>query len=231
MIEINNLSYSYAAGHDVLDGICLRVSTAEKVALVGPNGAGKTTLLLHLNGILKGEGDIRVNGLIVKEKNLPAIRSLVGMVFQSPDDQLFSASVHEDVAYGLVYQGLEKSVIGERVRDALDAVGLRGLGKRPPFQLSLGEKKRAALASVLSMQPEVLVMDEPTAGLDPRGKRELVGLLRSLPVTMIAATHDMALVEDLFARMVILDQGRIVFDGSTFEALKNRDLLENHGLI
>ena len=231
MIEINNLSYSYAAGHEVLDDICLRVNSAEKVALVGPNGAGKTTLLLHLNGILKGRGHVCVNGLNVEGKNLPAIRSLVGMVFQSPDDQLFSASVYEDVAFGLVYQGLEKCVIEERVREALDAVALKGLEKRPPFQLSLGEKKRAALASVLSLQPKVLAMDEPTAGLDPRGKRELVGLLRSLPVTMLAATHDMALVEDLFARMVILDQGRIVYDGSTFEALKNRDLLENHGLV
>jgi len=231
MIEITDLFYTYAPDKPALEGICLRVNTAERVALVGPNGAGKTTLLLHLNGILRGRGRVKVNGQLIDEKNLRVIRSMVGMVFQSPDDQLFSASVYEDVAYGLVYQGLEKDAIEERVKSTLDAVGLTGLEKRAPYHLSLGEKKRAALASVLSMQPQILVMDEPTAGLDPRGRRELVGLLDSLPQTMIAATHDMALVEALFSRLIILDRGRIVYDDGVSQALKNRELLENHGLI
>jgi len=231
MIEIQQLSYHYTPHIMALDGINLRVEKGEKVALLGPNGAGKTTLLLHLNGILRGSGLIRVNGLELDEKNLLAIRAMVGLVFQSPDDQLFSASVYDDVAYGPIYQGLGKAEIDERVKRALAEVGLAGLKGRSPHRLSLGEKRRAALATVLSMQPDILALDEPTAGLDPRGRREFIALMRTLPQTIIAATHDMELVKSFFPRIVMLDGGRLAYDGPARAAFKQRDLLEKHGLV
>jgi len=231
MIELNHLSYQYSPHITALDGIELCVAKGERVALVGPNGAGKTTLLLHLNGTLRGVGQVRISGLDLNERNLPAIRAAVGMVFQSPDDQLFSASVRDDVAYGPIYQCLGKDEVERRVSQALAQVGMHGFEGRAPYHLSLGEKRRAALATVLSMQPDILAMDEPTAGLDPRGRREFITLLRTLPQTIVAATHDMALVKTFFPRMVILDGGRIVFDGPTKTAFRWRNLLERHGLI
>ena len=231
MIDIQQLTYQYAPHIIALKGIDLKIEDGERLALVGPNGAGKTTLLLHLNGILKGEGLIRINGIEVEDKNLPAIRAMVGMVFQSPDDQLFSTNVYEDVAYGPIYQGLPKAQVDERVDQALAAVGMTGFKNRSPYHLSLGEKRRVALATVLSMHPAILVMDEPTSGLDPRGRREFMALLETLPQTIVAATHDMALVKFFFPRMVIIDKGKVVHDGETLQALKNRALLEKHGLI
>ena len=231
MIEILHLSYQYGPQIIALEEVELSVEKGEKVALVGPNGAGKTTLLLHLNGTLRGAGQVRINGLDLNEMNLPAIRAAVGMVFQLPDDQLFSASVRDDVAYGPIYMGLNKTEIEQRVSQALMGVGMSGYETRPPYHLSLGEKRRVALATVLSMRPDILAMDEPTAGLDPRGKREFLELLRTLPQTIIAATHDMELVKAFFPRMVIMDVGRIVYDGPTLYAFRRRDLLERHGLI
>lgn len=231
MIEIHHLSYHYAPQITALEGIELCAEKGEKVALVGPNGAGKTTLLLHLNGTLRGAGRVRINWLDMNKKNLPAIRAAVGMVFQSPDDQLFSASVRDDVAYGPMYQGLAREEVERRVSQALVQVGLGGFEGRAPDHLSLGEKRRAALATVLSMRPEILAMDEPTAGLDPRGRREFIALLGTLPQTIIAATHDMELVKAFFPRMVILDAGRIGYDGPTKTAFRRQDLLERHGLV
>ena len=231
MIEINHLSYQYSPHITALEGVELRVKKGEKVALVGPNGAGKTTLLLHLNGTLRGADQVRINGLDLNEKNLPAIRAAVGMVFQSPDDQLFSANVRDDVAYGPIYMGLDKNEVEQRVSQALMGVGMSGYETRPPYHLSLGEKRRVAMATVLSMKPDILAMDEPTAGLDPRGRREFIEMLRTLPQTIIAATHDMELVKVFFPRMVIMDVGRIVYDGPTLSAFKRRDLLERHGLV
>jgi cobalt/nickel transport system ATP-binding protein len=229
-IEIEQLSFNYPDGHKALQDVSVRIQPGEKVALVGPNGAGKSTLLLHLNGILQGQGNIRVCGLEVKEPNLGKIRAMVGLVFQSPEDQLFSPTVYDDVAFGPLYQGIPPEEVQQRVDDALSAVHMSGYANRVSHHLSLGEKKRIAIATVLSMQPEVLVLDEPTAGLDPRSRRSLINLLRELPLTMLASTHDMLLVGDLFPRMIIMDEGRIVADGETTSLMNDVELLEAHGL-
>ena len=229
-IEICNLSFAYPDGHRGLRDVSLNVESGEKVALVGPNGAGKSTLLLHLNGILRGEGIVRVMGQEVIEPHLARIRAQVGLVFQDPDDQLFSPTVFEDVAFGPLYAGLPEVEIRNRVGWALAQVGLGEYAERVSHHLSLGEKKRAAIASVLSMQPDVLALDEPTSGLDPRTRRRLIGLLQELPQTMIIATHDMRLVAEVFPRVVILDGGQVVADGPTDELLADEQLLEAHGL-
>jgi cobalt/nickel transport system ATP-binding protein len=229
-LEIEGLSFTYPDGHVALQGINLSIQPGEKVALVGPNGAGKSTLLLHLNGILTGSGKIHVCGLEVLPKNLGRIRAMVGLVFQVPDDQLFSPTVFDDVAFGPLYQGLPPAQVTQRVDDALGAVHMSAYASRVSHHLSTGEKKRIAIATVLSMSPEVLILDEPTAGLDPRSRRSLIALLDELPLTMLVSTHDMLLVHELFPRMVILDEGCIVADGSTHELLQNSDLLAAHGL-
>lgn len=230
IIEIDHLTYAYPDGKQALYDICLRIDGGEKVAVIGANGAGKSTLLLHCNGILDGSSRVSVKGLEMVKDNLGRIRALVGLVFQNPDDQLFSPTVFEDVAYGPHYQGLDEVTIRQRAVQALSAVGMSDYVERNPYHLSNGEKKRIAIATVLSMQPEVLVFDEPTAGLDPRGRRELIEVLRALPQTMLIATHDLGLAECLTPRTVVLDQGRIVADGATAEILKDARLLEAHGL-
>jgi cobalt/nickel transport system ATP-binding protein len=229
-IEIDSLSFAYPDGRSALRDVSLGVRPGEKVALVGPNGAGKSTLLLHLNGILRGEGTVRVMGQEVAEPHLARIRGQVGLVFQDPDDQLFSPTVFEDVAFGPLYAGLPEEEIRRRVAWALAQVELEGYAERVSHHLSLGEKKRAAIASVLSMQPEILALDEPTSGLDPRTRRRLIGLLHELPQTMLVATHDMQLVAQVFPRTVILDGGWVVADGPTGELLADERLLEAHGL-
>jgi len=230
VIEIDNLTYTYPDGKQALSGINLRVMPGEKIALVGSNGAGKSTLLLHLNGIFTGSGSIRVNGLAVEKANLGRVRALVGLVFQNPDDQLFSPTVFEDVAYGPIYQGLPKETVRVQVERALRAVHLDDYAARNPYHLSGGEKKRVAIATVLSMQPEILVFDEPTAGLDPRSRRELISLLCELPQTMLIATHDLPLAEQLTPRTVILNRGMIAADGPTGRILRDSALLDANGL-
>lgn len=230
-IEIRQLSFQYPDGHLALEDISLLISPSEKAALVGPNGAGKSTLLLHLNGILHGEGKIRVCGLDLSDKkNLPRVRGMVGLVFQNPDDQLFSPTVYDDVAFGPLYQGLPIEEVDRRVQAALQAVHMENYANRVSHHLSVGEKKRIAIATVLSMQPEVLVLDEPTAGLDPRARRNLIQLLDELDMTMLVSTHDMHLVRELFPRIIIMDSGRIIADGDTITLLKDTALLEAHGL-
>ena len=229
-IEVENLSFAYPDGHAALRGISLHIAPGEKVALVGPNGAGKSTLMLHLNGILIGKGKVHVCGLDVDEKNLSRVRASVGLVFQNPDDQLFSPTVYEDVAFGSLYQGLSAPEVDERVKVALASVRMSEYARRVSYHLSTGEKKRIAIATVLSMQPEVLVLDEPTAGLDPRARRTLINLLRELPITMLVSTHDMRLVQELFPRTVVMDDGQIVADGLTTEILGDEALLNAHGL-
>ncbi len=231
MININDLSYVYEDGRMAIEHIKLHFSCGEKVALVGPNGAGKTTLLLHLNGILCGQGSVRVGEEELDDRRVKLIRARVGLVFQSPDDQLFSATVFDDVAYGLIYQGVDKETIHERVARALEAVGMPGSQNRSPYRLSLGEKKRVALATVLCMQPEVLALDEPTAGLDPRGRRGIINLLAGLDQTLLIATHDLEMVREIFPRVVIMDAGRVVYDGPTSTALADTELLRAHGLL
>jgi cobalt/nickel transport system ATP-binding protein len=229
-IEVENLSFAYPDGHAALRGISLHIAPGEKVALVGPNGAGKSTLILHLNGILIGKGKVHVCGLDVDEKNLSQVRASVGLVFQNPDDQLFSPTVYEDVAFGPLYQGLSAPEVEERVKVALASVRMSEYTRRVSYHLSTGEKKRIAIATVLSMQPEVLVLDEPTAGLDPRARRTLINLLRELPITMLVSTHDMRLVQELFSRTIVMDDGQIVADGLTMEILEDEVLLYAHGL-
>lgn len=229
-IDIQNLSFSYPDGRLALNNINLHIQAGEKVVLMGPNGAGKSTLLYHLNGVLTGSGKIIINEVELNKKNLPIIRSLVGLIFQNPDDQLFSTTVFEDVAFGLIYQGLEMDLVNQRVKLALEAVQMVGSKKRNPYHLSTGEKKRIAIATVLSMRPEVLILDEPTAGLDPRGKREFMELLMKLPQTMLIATHDFDLAEKVSERVILISDGVIGADGNTKEILSNKELLEKHGL-
>lgn len=231
MIEINNLSFSYPDGKQALSGVNLRVLPGEKVALVGANGAGKSSLLLHLNGIFDGSGEVLINGVEVNKKSLKQVRAWVGIVFQNPDDQLFSPTVFEDVAYGPIYQGFDKQTVQKKVDKALEVVYMTGYAGRNPNHLSSGEKKRIAIATVLSMDPQILAFDEPTAGLDPRARRELMRLLDELPQTMIIATHDLAMVETLTSRTIILNQGKITADGPTSAILRDEPLLTRNGLL
>ncbi len=229
-IEVRNLSYSYPDGTVALRAVSLSIAPGEKVALVGPNGAGKSTLILHLNGILTGQGEVQVCGLPVVKGNLGHIRSCVGLVFQSPEDQLFSPTVFDDVAFGPLYQGLPPGEVMHRVDNALEAVHMASYKQRVSHHLSMGEKKRIAIATVLSMRPEILVLDEPTSGLDPRSRRSLIHLLQELPLTMLVSTHDMHLVSEIFPRMIILDGGTLVADGQTRTLMEDSQLLAMHGL-
>jgi cobalt/nickel transport system ATP-binding protein len=231
-IEVEALTFRYPDGRLALDTISLHVAPNEKVALIGPNGAGKSTLLLHLNGILRGQsGEIQVSGLPLSDENLGQIRAQVGLVFQNPDDQLFSPRVYQDVAFGPLHMGLPESEVQTRVETALAAVGMSAYKDRINYHLSTGEKKRVAIASVLSMNPQILVLDEPDAGLDPRGRRNLIQLLRGLEQqTMLISTHDMRLANELCSRAIILDGGRVVADGLASEILHDQALMEQHGL-
>jgi cobalt/nickel transport system ATP-binding protein len=229
-IDIKDLKYTYPDGRQALNGVTLHVAPGEKMALVGPNGAGKSTLLLHLPGLLKGEGQIRLASMDVTNGDLGRLRAAVGLVFQNPDDQLFSLTVFEDVAFGPLHMGLEEDEVRQRVSDALAAVDMSDYIDRVSHHLSIGEKKRIAIATVLSMSPEILVLDEPTAGLDPRARRNLINLLGKLDITMLVSTHDMAMVAELFPRVAIMDGGLIVAEGQTAEVLADEALLAQHGL-
>lgn len=229
MVTIEDLCFSYGS-RQVLHRIGFTLQPGAKVGLLGPNGAGKSSLLLHLNGILQGQGNIVIDGLPLNAANLGRIRQKVGLVFQDPDDQLFCPTVFEDVAYGPLYEGLPAHEVELRVEQALAAVGMQQARERSPHQLSGGEKKRVALATVLSMQPALLALDEPTNGLDPRARRSLIELLRTLPNTMLVATHDLALLEELLPEAIVMDEGQIVFQGATADLLADKELLERHGL-
>jgi cobalt/nickel transport system ATP-binding protein len=229
-IELAGLTFAYPDGRKALDGVDLVIGEQEKVALVGPNGAGKSTLLLHLNGVLRGQGRVTIMGTDVVDGNLGLIRRVVGLVFQHPDDQLFSPTVFEDVAFGPLHMDLEDEEVRQRVTWALSEVGMEGFEDRLSHHLSLGEKKRIAIATVLAMRPTILALDEPSGELDPRSRRGLIRLLRTLPQTMLVATHDMRLVNELLPRTVILDAGRVVADGPTSEILRDAVLLDRHGL-
>ena len=231
VLQVHDLHFSYHDGLAALRGVSFEMCEGEKVALVGPNGAGKSTLMLHLNGILSGRrGGVTVEGNRLTHDNLPAIRAMVGLVFQNPDDQLFSPTVFEDVAFGPLHMGLPMNEIESRVKSALEAVRMSSFRDRLSHHLSVGEKKRIAIATVLSMNPQILILDEPSAGLDPRGRRTLINLLRELPITMLVSTHDMRLVQELFPRTIVMDEGRIVADGKTNDILQNEELLTAHGL-
>ncbi len=231
-IRVEALRFAYPDGKIALDDISFSIARGEKVAVVGPNGAGKSTLFLHLNGVLQGdnEGRIWVAGIELTEKTIRQVRARVGLVFQDPDDQLFSPTVFEDVAFGPLHMGLPEEEVRRRAAQALAAVGMQGFEDKMPHHLSLGERKRIAIATVLAMEPEFLLLDEPSAGLDPRARRSLIQLLRRLPQTMLIASHDMRLVWELCPRTLILDAGRLVADGPTMMLLQDHDLMERHGL-
>jgi cobalt/nickel transport system ATP-binding protein len=230
VIEIKNLSYNYPDGHRGLNSVDLVVWPGDNVAVIGPNGAGKSTLLLHLNGILRGNSTVKICGLTVEEKNLKEIRKKVGLIFQDPEDQLFSLNVFDDVAFGPINMGLTESEVKQQVAQALQWVNMADYEQRSPHHLSVGEKKRIAIATVLSLDPEILVIDEPTSNLDPRSKWSLVELLNKLPITKIIATHDLELVRALCHRTVVMDEGKIAADGKTENILDDIPLLRAHGL-
>lgn len=231
IIKIEDLSFTYPDGRNALKNIDLSIMTGEKIGIIGSNGAGKSTLIFHLNGIFSGNGAIHINEMLINKENLKKIRSIVGIVFQDPDDQLFSPTVLDDVAYGPIYQGIKQELVVERVEAALAAVQMQGFEKRAPFHLSVGEKKRIAIASVLAMQPEILVLDEPSAGLDPKARRELIELLSTFPQTLIVASHDLDLVKKLTKRTIILSSGKITAAGITDDILSNQEILAKNGLV
>jgi cobalt transport protein ATP-binding subunit len=233
LLSVTGLRYAYHGTHEALKGVSLSIGKGEKVALVGPNGAGKSTLMLHLNGILRDKNkdpNIVISGMPMTKENLPYIRAKVGVVFQNPDDQLFSPTVFEDVAFGPLHMGYEEDEVRRRVEHALSLVGMSTYADRLSHHLSGGEKKRAAIATVLSMDPDILVLDEPSAALDPRSRRSLIELLQELPITMLVSTHDMLMVREIFPRMIIMDHGEIVADGPTDVLMDDQALLVSHGL-
>lgn len=233
-IEITNLRYRYHDGTEALCGVSFQIGPGECVALLGPNGSGKSTLLLHLNGIfpekLAGDGAVKIFGESVIEKNLEKVRRRVGLVFQDPDDQLFCPTVEEDVAFGPQQLGLGAAEILARVRQSLTQVGLPDFGHRATHHLSHGEKRRVCLAGVLACAPEILVLDEPTSDLDPRGRREFMALLRQIPATKLIATHDLEFAVEMCSRAIILDAGRIIADGPLRQVLNDEALMLAHGL-
>ena len=230
IVRIDDLVFRYPDGQKALDGVSLVVSRGESVALIGPNGAGKSTIMLHLNGILRSNGAVHIMGQRVAEKNLKLIRSKVGLVFQNPEDQLFSPTVFDDVAFGPINMGLSELEVRQSVKKALEEVGMSGYEERSPHHLSWGEKKRIAFATVLAMSPEILVADEPSSNLDPRAKGSLVKLLNNLSMTKIIASHDLDLVRAVCQRAVIVDAGRVAADGPVSAILGDSFLLRSHGL-
>ena len=230
IVELKDVRFTYPDGTAALAGVNLSVAPGQTLGLVGPNGAGKSTLLLHLNGILKQRGSVRISGLEVEDRNLPAIRSKVGLVFQDPDAQLFMPTVFDDVAFGPLNMQLPRGAVQDAVISALELVDMLPAMKRSSHHLSFGEKKRISIATVLSMSPQILVLDEPTSNLDPKHRRGLIELLKDLPITKIIATHDLELVVEICDRVAVLDRGMIVSQGDVQSILSNKPMLESHGL-
>lgn len=231
VLDVRQLAYAYPDGHQALFGVDLCLHPGERVALLGPNGAGKTTLVLHLNGILvAGHGSVAISGMPVQKDNLAEIRRRVGVVFQDPDDQLFMGSVRDDVAFGPKNLGVRGEELDARVRQALAQVGMLEFIDRPPHHLSFGQRRRVAVATVLVMQPEILVLDEPSSNLDPASRRELADILRTLDVTVLMVTHDLPYALELCPRSVVLDDGTVVADGDTYDLLADDELMAAHRL-
>ncbi|MFJ2742688.1 energy-coupling factor ABC transporter ATP-binding protein [Streptomyces sp. NPDC087440] len=230
-LAVRGLAYAYPDGHQALFGVDLTIGRGERVALLGPNGAGKTTLVLHLNGILTaGAGTVEVAGLPVAKRNLAEIRRRVGIVFQDPDDQLFMPTVREDVAFGPAAAGLRGAALQTCVREALERVGMAAYADRAPHHLSFGQRRRVAVATVLAMHPEILVLDEPSSNLDPAARRELADILKDLDVTVLMVTHDLPYALELCPRAVVLSEGTVAADGATRDLLLDEELMRAHRL-
>lgn len=230
-LQVSDLAFAYPDGRQVLFGVDLAVEPGERVAILGPNGAGKTTLVLHLNGtLLAGAGSVTVDGVTAEKTTLREIRRRVGVVFQDPDDQLFSPTVRDDVAFGPRNLGLRGHDLQHRVHDALHAVGMESAVGRAPHHLSFGQRRRVAAATVLAMDPTVLVLDEPSSNLDPQARREFAEIVMSLGLTTVMVTHDLLYALQLCPRSVIMNDGRIVADGPTRDILADEKLLAAHRL-
>lgn len=230
-IRYENVCYTYRDGTEALRELSFELRHGEHVALLGPNGAGKSTAMLLSNGVLLPErGMVKVGELVLGKDTLKRIRERVGLVFQDPDDQLFMTTVYDDVAFGPLNSGVAPSEVKQRVARALEAVSLEGLSHKAPQDLSFGQKKRIALATILVMEPDFLILDEPSSNLDPRGRRSMIGLLRGIEATMLIATHDLDLVWELLPRSIIIDEGTVVADGPTHRLLQDEALLTAHGL-
>lgn len=227
---VEGIKYVYPDGTCALDGVSFEIFDGERVALVGANGAGKSTLLLTLNGVLRCEGIVSIHGIAVRERNMKTIRRMVGIVFQNPDDQLFCPTAMDDVMFGPLNMGLSRKDAATKAEKALADVGLAGVGGKSPFHLSHGQKKRVAMATVLSMDCKVLGLDEPTSGLDPKGRKEMINLMSGLGGALIVATHDFGLVRDLCSRVIILSNGKKAAEGTPSEILSDSTLLMEHGL-
>ena len=226
IVEVKDLEYVYPDGTKAVQGVSFRITHGESVGIVGANGAGKSTLLLHLIGIhIPTTGTVRVGDYPIAKETISNIRRSVGVIFQNPDDQLFMPTVYDDVAFGPLNLGLPLSEVEARVEQALQTVGAAHLKDRPPYKLSGGEKRSVSIASVLAMAPDILVMDEPSAALDPQARRRLIKLLASFEHTKIIASHDLDLVLDLCQRTIVLSQGRIIADGPTLEIFNDEALL------
>jgi cobalt/nickel transport system ATP-binding protein len=231
VLSFDGVGHVYPDDTAALKGVSLEVGRGERVALLGPNGAGKSTLMLHANGILRAtEGTVTVNGEALEDDTVDRIRRDVGLVFQDPDDQLFMTTLYDDVAFGPLNMGRDAAEVDRRVHEALHAVDLADVASRPAHHLSYGQRKRAALATVISMDSDILVLDEPTANLDPRARREMVAFIEGLDATIVIATHDMDVAWRLCDRAIVMDDGRLVTDGPAGEVMTDRDLLEAHGL-
>jgi cobalt/nickel transport system ATP-binding protein len=231
VLDLRSVAFAYPDGHQALFGVDLQVQRGERVAVLGPNGAGKTTLVLHLNGILQpGAGTVSVSGLPVVRDNLAEIRRRVGIVFQDPDDQLFMGSVRDDVAFGPRNLGVRGAELDRQVMAALDLVGMADFVDRPPHHLSFGQRRRVAVATVLVMEPEIIVLDEPSSNLDPASRRELADILTGLDVTLMMVTHDLPYALQLCPRAIVLSDGIVAAEGSTFDILTDDALMKSHRL-
>ncbi|MCL2332081.1 MAG: energy-coupling factor ABC transporter ATP-binding protein [Actinomycetia bacterium] len=230
-IELHNVSYRYPDGTQALDDVSVTLRHEQRVALLGPNGAGKSTLIAHLNGIITAQtGAVLVEDVPLTQQTIATVRQRIGIVFQDPDNMLFMTSIEGDIAFGPRNLGLPESEVSERVARAVAATGLEGLEGKPGMHLSFGQKKRAAIAAVLACAPAVLVLDEPTSNLDPRGRREMLDFLRALDVTLLVATHDLEAAWELCDRALVIDEGRLVADGDARAILADRELMLGHGL-
>ena len=230
LIDIQDFSYSYADGIDALKGINLKVRQGERVAFIGPNGAGKSTLLLAIGGFVSGHGRVTIGGMEYSRSNTKAIRCILGGVMQDPDDQLFMPTVFEDVAFGPLNMGMNENDVRTAVESALMQVGLANMGDRPPHHLSAGQKRAAAIATILAMSPRIITMDEPDSNLDPRSRRNLVELLKGLTQTLLIATCNMAFAAAVCRRAVLIDNGQIIADGAVGDVMGRADLMDAHGL-